>query len=423
MGKEAKIGVAFIAVLLIIFGVVLANKFSGPDESDEQAAGEMDDGDESDSDNGSDSGNATVVSIGGIGEQPPDRTAIDDADWEYVDPLRTSGASDPPSMGPDPNYGMPRESSTAATGGMGNASQPPLPEGYVPGESTAPDPNGYPYNHPLRSPASAGSTASSPNPVRMPPPPTRPMQDLDPGASGATGYPPGTSTAGSPAPLPYSSADTHSPDSSVDYPSGQTADYPSRYSPQYTQQTNPTYSHQHVSQYGPAYGANASTAPAGEYEVQPNDSYWVISEKLYGTGSYFRALAEHNRSRVAREDRLDLGDVILTPPVEELERTYADLCPKPERRETILRRATTVSTSNVYSTGPTYLVEEGDTLFDIAKHELGDSTRWVEIYNLNRNMLGKDYNYLTPGLELSMPGNAPGDTLTLRPEPTVTYRQ
>ena len=42
----------------------------------------------------------------------------------------------------------------------------------------------------------------------------------------------------------------------------------------------------------------------GKYEVQPNDSYWTISERVYGSGAYFRALAEQNRGKAARPDRL-----------------------------------------------------------------------------------------------------------------------
>ena len=38
----------------------------------------------------------------------------------------------------------------------------------------------------------------------------------------------------------------------------------------------------------------------GKYEVQPNDSYWTISERLYGTGAYFKALTQHNRGRAAK---------------------------------------------------------------------------------------------------------------------------
>ena len=45
-------------------------------------------------------------------------------------------------------------------------------------------------------------------------------------------------------------------------------------------------------------------------------------------------------------------------------------------------------------------MQEGDTLSSIARNELGKVSRWAEIYQLNREALGKDYDYLTPGMRL-----------------------
>ncbi len=33
----------------------------------------------------------------------------------------------------------------------------------------------------------------------------------------------------------------------------------------------------------------------GKYTVVPNDNYWIVAEKIYGNGAYFKALFEHNR--------------------------------------------------------------------------------------------------------------------------------
>lgn len=141
----------------------------------------------------------------------------------------------------------------------------------------------------------------------------------------------------------------------------------------------------------------------GTYEVQPNDNYWIISQKLYGTGAYFRALAEHNRSKTVRVDRLQPGLAIAAPPVPQLEQSYPDLCPKPNRREAVRNRAAAVTTASFRGDGRAYVVQEGDTLFTIARNELGKSSRWAEIYALNRETLGKDFDYLTPGMSLTMP--------------------
>ncbi len=164
-----------------------------------------------------------------------------------------------------------------------------------------------------------------------------------------------------------------------------------------------------------SFGAPPPLRADGKYEVQPLDSFWKISGKLYGTGAYFKALAEHNRDKVDDEGRLQPGDLVLTPTVEQLEKSYPDLCPKPSRRETLRKRASNVGTRRQYRSGRTYAVAEGDTLFDIARYELGKASRWVEIYELNRDVLGKDFNYITPGTKLVLPDSGRPDVLAEPP--------
>jgi nucleoid-associated protein YgaU len=53
--------------------------------------------------------------------------------------------------------------------------------------------------------------------------------------------------------------------------------------------------------------------------------------------------------------------------------------------------------------GRTYTVVDGDSLFDIARSELGKATRWVEIYDLNVDVLGKDIDCLAPGAQIILP--------------------
>jgi nucleoid-associated protein YgaU len=67
------------------------------------------------------------------------------------------------------------------------------------------------------------------------------------------------------------------------------------------------------------------TTPAGFYVIQPNDSFWTISQRVYGTGRYFQALYEHNRRLCPQPDRLSSGVTIETPEPYLLERAYPDL--------------------------------------------------------------------------------------------------
>jgi nucleoid-associated protein YgaU len=49
-----------------------------------------------------------------------------------------------------------------------------------------------------------------------------------------------------------------------------------------------------------------------------------------------------------------------------------------------------------------YVIQPGDSLSKIAKEELGDASRWPEIFELNKDKI-KDPNLIHPGQELKMP--------------------
>lgn len=50
-----------------------------------------------------------------------------------------------------------------------------------------------------------------------------------------------------------------------------------------------------------------------------------------------------------------------------------------------------------------YVVKPGDTLWQIAKKELGDGARYRELYEWNRAVIGADPDIILPGQELVMP--------------------
>lgn len=51
----------------------------------------------------------------------------------------------------------------------------------------------------------------------------------------------------------------------------------------------------------------------------------------------------------------------------------------------------------------THTVEGGESLSAIAEQELGAADRWREIYELNRDLIGKDPDLIQPGMELKLP--------------------
>jgi|HubBroStandDraft_4_1064222.scaffolds.fasta_scaffold19869_3 hypothetical protein len=50
-----------------------------------------------------------------------------------------------------------------------------------------------------------------------------------------------------------------------------------------------------------------------------------------------------------------------------------------------------------------YVVQQGDTLFSIATSELGDGSKWPEIYDLNKSVIGNNPALILPGQQLTIP--------------------
>lgn len=168
------------------------------------------------------------------------------------------------------------------------------------------------------------------------------------------------------------------------------------------------------------FAASRTSRPAagiqegGKYKLGPNENYWVVSERAYGTGGYFKALAAYNEERHPNPEDLRYGDEIAVPQRAELEQMFPELCPKAGRRPS----TQTVAAAAAVSTAPAdrvYVVEEGDTLFDIARYELGKASRWAELYELNRDAIGDDIDFLAPGTQLILPELNPRETLTRQP--------
>lgn len=74
------------------------------------------------------------------------------------------------------------------------------------------------------------------------------------------------------------------------------------------------------------------------------------------------------------------------------------------------------------SAGRVYIVREGDTLYDIARNQLGKASRWGEIYDLNWDQLGNRVDGLVPGMKLVLPDDAgqPAGMLSRNPLPSGT---
>jgi hypothetical protein len=74
--------------------------------------------------------------------------------------------------------------------------------------------------------------------------------------------------------------------------------------------------------------------------------------------------------------------------------------------EAVARQQTSVTGAKTAPTRPappppkTYTVKPGDSLWAIAKRTLGDGSRWREIYNINKSLIGPDPYLIKPGQQL-----------------------
>lgn len=146
--------------------------------------------------------------------------------------------------------------------------------------------------------------------------------------------------------------------------------------------------------------ASAVNVPCDLCEVAPGDNYWKISRRVYGTSRYFSALTLYNHHRIRDPRRLRPGMKVLVPPAEVLEQKYPDLFrdSRPVEREPggyFVRPDGTAA----------YRIGERDTLSEIAQKHLGRSSRWIQIYRLNRTVLANP-NKLKPGTVIVLPDDA-----------------
>lgn len=115
------------------------------------------------------------------------------------------------------------------------------------------------------------------------------------------------------------------------------------------------------------------------YEVAPGDSLWKLAEQQYGDGSLYPVIAQVNSLPI--NARLTIGQKIIIPAKDELNFT--------------------VDSDQAGS----YVVEKGDSLWQIAADQFGDGARWTALYALNQTIIGGDPDLIYPGtvLRLSRP--------------------
>ena len=152
----------------------------------------------------------------------------------------------------------------------------------------------------------------------------------------------------------------------------------------------------------------ASTSPSGAplvdswdertYVAKPGDTFAAISQSEYKTEDYAKALQMYNQNHpragdaMRRDGTMAPGDRIYLPPSPVLEKRHADVIvrskPKPVTAGSFDDGSAPVQADfrppADKPANPTYKVQgSGETLFNIAAHQLGNGDRWKEIATLN----------------------------------------
>ena len=129
------------------------------------------------------------------------------------------------------------------------------------------------------------------------------------------------------------------------------------------------------------------------YTWQSGDSYVKVATKLYGVPAKFSVIQNANESR---ED-IQPGEKILVP-VYDAE-NVVEVAEKPAPKKTAAEES---KSSPLSASGRSHTVKKGESLWKIAKAELGDANRCKDIYEINRDKL-KSPEALRDGMQLRLP--------------------
>jgi nucleoid-associated protein YgaU len=126
------------------------------------------------------------------------------------------------------------------------------------------------------------------------------------------------------------------------------------------------------------------------YTWQPNDNYRRIADKYYGDWNKFTVLRRSNEGRTDVQP----GEQIFVP-VFDTDAAVATATPIPAapQGKKVADRAGKKTAPKTAASAPkgtgnkTHVVKSGESLWKIAHTELGDGSRWQEIYDLNKDVL------------------------------------
>ncbi len=145
-------------------------------------------------------------------------------------------------------------------------------------------------------------------------------------------------------------------------------------------------------------------AVLASYTVAPGDTLTRIAAKHYGKGSrrFINAIVDANRSTIADPDKLRAGIDLVIPSVEGS--AVAPSGGAPESGFAVANRRAAGPTSRSGRGGQYrwYQIKKNDRYISIAREQLGDASRWEEIYELNKEKF-PDAGMIREGVRIKLP--------------------
>ena len=142
----------------------------------------------------------------------------------------------------------------------------------------------------------------------------------------------------------------------------------------------------------PTRKTGSSPAIAVEtHRLQPGDTLAGLAMSYYGSERYVRLLLDSN-PQITNPDRLRVGSIVKIPPVPADDRSSAS---KPQ---SMPRKSAPPTGKN-----RTYTVQSGDSFYAIAQSQLGEASRWNELFELNKVLVKGDPKRLQIGQVISLP--------------------
>ena len=134
--------------------------------------------------------------------------------------------------------------------------------------------------------------------------------------------------------------------------------------------------------------------------VSEQDTLWDLATRIYGDGRLFAAVHEANKGSLNGQGKLLVGTQLRFPAKSRLLSEFRALVPQDLLGDSADQSASDSRNRREYTT------RNGDSLFSIAREELGQASRYIEILELNSAQLSSSTRHseeLAAGLKLALP--------------------